>query len=159
MKRFDLSLSYFHVAKRFFAIFGFVYLLFIAQLSSRISDTTTFYVATALFLFLLFVGTYARYAWYFKESSLTIDDEHINWHRSGEDHLFTMKDISGVRLPHRLAQYYGMSYFQLRFRNGPSLNLDLVTPGYDDIVDEIVARMKLHPHLRDFVAEIEDGKT
>jgi hypothetical protein len=156
MRQFDLHMTYFQVARRFLIIFGIIYLLVFAQLSRRASDSATFYGVSAFFVSILLLGTYYRYVWYFKNSTLTIDDLQIKWHRNNEDHHFNIPNISGVRLPNQIAQYYGMSYFQLKFNSSPSLNLDIIVPAYDDIVAEIVARMKKHTHLQEFVKEIED---
>lgn len=157
MRQFSLNMTYLQVAKRFLIVFGIIYLLTFTRLSRRAADSTTFYVGSGILIAILLLGTYYRYAWYFRDSTIIIDDEQINWHRNGEDHFYTIQEISGVRLPNRLAQYYGMSYFQLKFRNGPGLNLDIIVPGYDDIISEIVARMKNYPHLDAFVKQIEAG--
>ena len=156
MRQFDLHMTYMQVARRFLIIFGILYLFVFTQLFRRASDSAAFYLGSTFLISILLLGTYYRYAWYFRNSTLTIDDMQINWHRNNEDHHYQIPNISGVRLPNQIAQYYGMSYFQLKFSNGPSLNLDLIVPGYDDIVAEIVARMKKHTHLQDFVKEIED---
>jgi hypothetical protein len=155
MKRFDLSMSWFQTAKRFLIIFGFFWLLFLARLSSRIADPTTFYVLSAGFALMILLGTYYRYAWYFKDSYLALDDAQINWYRNHEDHLFQIADIMAVRLPNRIAQYYGLSYLQIKFRTGPNLNLDPIVPNYDEIIDELIIRMKKHAHLNEITAAIE----
>ena len=155
-KTFDVSMTWFQTAKRFLIIFGFLWLLLLARLSSRVADPLTFYIFTLGFALIVLLGTYFRYAWYFKRSFLTIDDTRINWHRSDEDHVFQIPDITGVRLPNKIAQYYGLSYLSLRFRAGPALNLDPMVPGYDEIIEELVARIRHYPHLSDIVTQIEE---
>jgi len=155
-KTFDVSMTWFQTAKQFLIIFGFLWLLLLVRLSSRVADPLTFYIFTVGFALIVLLGTYYRYAWYFKRSYLTIDDTHINWHRSDEDHVFQIPDIAGVRLPNRIAAYYGLSSFHIRFRTGPALNLDPMVPGYDEIIEELVARIKSYPHLSDIAAQIEE---
>jgi len=157
MARFDLHMSYFQVARRFLLLFGLVYLLFLARISTQVADSTTFHVLTGLFLLLLLGGTYLRYAWFFRNSYLVVDDEIINWHRNGEDHIFRIDDISGIRLPNKFSQYYGLSALQLKFREGSTLNLDVIIPSYDDLVAEIAERMKLKPHLAELATTMEHG--
>jgi len=152
-------MTYLQVAKRFLIIFGILYMLVFARLSRRASDSTTFYVGSAILIAILLLGTYYRYAWYFRNSAITIDDAQINWYRNDEDHVYNIQDISGIRLPNKLAQLYGMSYFQLKFSDGRRLNLDLIVPSYEEIVNEIASRMKNHAHLQQFVAEIEKAES
>ena len=156
-KTFDISMTWFQTAKRFLIIFGFLWLILLARLSARVADPLTFYVFTLGLALIVLLGTYYRYAWYFRRSFLTIDDTQINWHRSDEDHVFMISEITGVRPPNSIGQYYGLSSLQLRFQTGPALNLDPMVPGYDEIIEELVARIKAHPHLSDIATQVEES--